>query len=195
MESKLEDIKKLFDQSSEVILKSKNLSHKIENAVELIITSFQNGNKILLFGNGGSAADAQHMAAEFVSRYLIERLSLPAIALTTDTSILTSISNDYNFEKIFARQCESLVNKGDVIIAISTSGKSKNVILGVEVAKTKGAQIISMTGQDGGTLKEKSDIYLDIPSNETPRIQEGHRIIIHIICQFVENYFKDIEKL
>ncbi len=186
METNLEKIKKLFDQSSDLILNSKILSEKIDNAISLIISSLQNGNKILIFGNGGSAADAQHMAAEFVSRYLIERKSIPAIALTTDTSILTSISNDYSFDKIFSRQCESLVNQGDIVIAISTSGKSKNVILGIEEAKKHGAQIISLTGYDGGILNEKSDICLEIPSRETPRIQEGHRIIIHIICEIVE---------
>ncbi len=195
MESSLEKIKKLFDQSSDIILKSKVLSEKIDDAINLIIASLQNGNKILIFGNGGSAADAQHMAGEFVSRYLIERLSLPALALTTDTSILTSIGNDYDFDKIFSRQCESLVNTGDIIIAISTSGKSKNVILGVEEGKKRGAKIISLTGNDGAILKEKSDICLNIPSNETPRIQEGHRIVIHIICQFVENHFKDVKAL
>jgi len=195
MEKSLENIKKLFDESSDIILKSKILSEKINDAINLINTSLQNGNKILVFGNGGSAADAQHMAAEFISRYLIERLSLPVIALTTDTSLLTAIGNDYNFDKIFSRQCESLVKNGDIIIAISTSGKSKNVILGVEEAKKRGAKIISFTGNDGTILNEKSDICLEIPSNETPRIQEGHRIIIHIICQFVENYFKDVKAL
>jgi len=195
MENELKVIEKLFEESSDVILKSKSLSQKIQDVVDIIINSLQNGNKILLFGNGGSAADAQHMAAEFVGRYLIDRISFPAIALTTDTSILTSIGNDYDFEKIFARQCESLVNKGDIIIAISTSGKSKNVILGVEIGKNKGAKIISFTGMDGNILKEKSDICIEIPSNDTPRIQEGHRIVIHIICQLVENHFKNSKML
>ena len=195
METSSEKIKKLIEQSSEVILKSKILSKKIEEAINLINSSFQNGNKILIFGNGGSAADAQHMAAEFVSRYLIERLSLPAIALTTDTSILTSIGNDYGFEKIFARQCESLVKKGDIVFAISTSGQSENVIVGVEEGKKRGAKIISLTGNDGAILNEKSDICLIVPSNETPRIQEGHRIVIHIICQLVEEFFKNKKTL
>lgn len=195
METNSETIKKLFEQSSEVILKSKIISEKIEEAINLINSALENGNKILIFGNGGSAADAQHMAAEFVGRYLTERLSLPAIALTTDTSILTAIGNDYDFNKIFSRQCESLVNNGDIIIAISTSGTSKNVILGVEEGKKRGAKIISLTGNDGTILNEKSDICLKVPSNETPRIQEGHRIIIHIICQFVENHFKDTKSL
>ena len=195
METNSEKIKKLFEQSSEVILKSKILSEKIEEAINLINSSLENGNKILIFGNGGSAADAQHMAAEFIGRYLIERLSLPAIALTTDTSILTAIGNDYDFDKIFSKQCESLVNNGDIIIAISTSGKSKNIILGVEEGKKRGAKIISLTGFDGGILKNNSDICLNVPSDETPRIQEVHRIIIHLICQFVENHFKDIKSL
>ena len=195
METNSEKIKKLFEQSSEVILKSKILSEKIEEAINLINSSLENGNKILIFGNGGSAADAQHMAAEFIGRYLIERLSLPAIALTTDTSILTAIGNDYDFNQIFSKQCESLVNNGDIIIAISTSGKSKNIILGVEEGKKRGAKIISLTGFDGGILKNNSDICLNVPSDETPRIQEVHRIIIHLICQFVENHFKDIKSL
>ncbi len=195
METNSEKIKKLFEQSSKVILKSKILSEKIDEAINLINSSLENGNKILIFGNGGSAADAQHMAAEFIGRYLIERLSLPAIALTTDTSILTAIGNDYDFDKIFSKQCESLVNDGDIIIAISTSGKSKNVILGIEEGKKRGAKIISLTGFDGGILKNNSDICLNVPSNITPRIQEAHRIIIHLICQFVENHFKDVKSL
>ena len=195
MEDNLDKINKLFIESSDVILKSKQLSQKINDSIKLIITSLERKNKILIFGNGGSAADAQHMSAEFISKYLLERLSLPAIALTTDTSILTSIGNDYHFDKIFSRQCESLVNEGDIIIAISTSGKSQNVILGIEEAKRKGAKIISLTGNNGGVLNERSDICLEIPSNETPRIQEGHRILIHIICELVESHFKNVQSI
>jgi D-sedoheptulose 7-phosphate isomerase len=195
MEDNLDKINKLFIESSDVILKSKQLSQKINDSIKLIITSLERKNKILIFGNGGSAADAQHMSAEFISKYLLERLSLPAIALTTDTSILTSIGNDYNFNKIFSRQCESLVDKGDVVIAISTSGSSQNVILGIEEAKRKGAKIISLTGNNGNILNEISDFCLEIPSNETPRIQEGHRILIHIICELVEFHFKNVESI
>lgn len=195
METNLEKINKLFVQSSDVILESKLLSQKINDSIKLIISSLEHKNKILIFGNGGSASDAQHMAAEFISRYLLERISLPAIALTTDTSILTSIGNDYNFDKIFSRQCESLVNEGDIIIAISTSGKSQNVILGIEEAKRKGAKIISLTGNNGGILNQISDICLEIPSNETPRIQEGHRILIHIICELIESHFKNVQSI
>jgi D-sedoheptulose 7-phosphate isomerase len=195
MEANIEKIDKLFIESSDVILKSKILSQKINDTIKLIILSLEQKKKILIFGNGGSASDAQHMAAEFVSRYLLERLSLPAIALTTDTSILTSIGNDYHFDKIFSRQCESLVNEGDIVIAISTSGKSKNVILGIEESKRKGAKIISLTGNNGGILNQISDICLEIPSNETPRIQEGHRILIHIICELVEFHFKNVQSI
>ena len=195
METNLEKINKLFVQSSDVILESKLLSQKINDSIKLITSSLEHKNKILIFGNGGSAADAQHIAAEFISRYLLERISLPAIALTTDTSILTSIGNDYNFDKIFSRQCESIVNEGDIIIAISTSGKSKNVILGIEESKRKGAKIISLTGNNGDILNDISDICLEIPSNETPRIQEGHRILIHIICELVEFHFKNVESI
>ncbi|MCV0400945.1 MAG: SIS domain-containing protein [Nitrosopumilus sp.] len=195
METNLEKINKLFIKSSNVILESKILSQKINDSIKLITLSLENKKKILIFGNGGSAADAQHMAAEFISRYLLERLSLPAIALTTDTSILTSIGNDYDFDKIFSRQCESLVDDGDIVIAISTSGKSQNVILGIEEAKRKGAKIISLTGNNGGILNEMSDVCLEIPSDETPRIQEGHRIIIHIICELVESHFKNMQSL
>ncbi len=131
------------------------------------------------------------MAAEFIGRYLLERISLPAISLTTDTSIITSIGNDYDFDTIFSRQCDSLVKKGDIVFAISTSGQSKNVIRGIESAKTNGAYIISLTGENGKLMKEKSDLCIEIPSKDTPRIQEGHRIVIHIICQLVEEFFKN----
>ncbi len=180
------EIKKIFKDSNKVILKSQNLSVKINVSVKMILDALENKKKIIIFGNGGSAADAQHMSAEFIGRYLLERKSIPSIALTTDTSILTSIGNDYKFENIFSRQCESLVNKNDIIIAISTSGNSPNVIKGVKTSIKKGAKIISLTGKDGGKLKKLSDILLNIPSMNTPRIQEGHRIVIHIICELVE---------
>ena len=191
MDNTEKNIEKLFVDSSSVILQSKSLSNTIKIGVEKIIHSFQNGNKILIFGNGGSAADAQHMAAEFIGRYLLERISLPAISLTTDTSILTSIGNDYDFDTIFSRQCDSLVKKGDIVFAISTSGKSQNVIRGIKSAKTNGAYIISLTGENGALMKKQSDLCIEIPSKDTPRIQEGHRIVIHIICQLVEEFFKN----
>ncbi len=190
MKKSVTEILKMFDESADIISESKILAHQIPYVVDIITRHIKNGNKIVIFGNGGSAADAQHMAAEFIGRYLIERKSLPAISLTTDSSILTSIGNDYGFDKIFERQCESLVEKGDVIIAISTSGKSPNVIKGVQTAKKKGAIIVTLTGSGVGKLKKLSDVYLAVPSKQTPRIQEGHRTIIHIICELVEKKLK-----
>jgi len=190
MENNLID--KIFDESISIISKSKSLIAEIKNAINEIINCFENGNKIIIFGNGGSAADAQHLAAEFVGRYKIERKSLPAIALTTDTSIITAIGNDYGFDKIFSRQCESIVNKNDLVIAISTSGKSKNVLDAVLLSKKQGAHIIGLTGEGGEELKKLSDIVLTIPSMSTPRIQETHKIILHIICEFVDEHFKNL---
>lgn len=188
---KIEDIQKIFDDSARIISNSKETTTEIKKVSEVIINAFGNGNKIIAFGNGGSAADAQHLVAEFVGRYKIERKSLPGISLTTDTSILTAIGNDYNFDNIFERQCESIVNKGDVIIAISTSGNSKNVIKGVEKSKGKGAIIILLSGESGGDLKNKSDLRILVPSKDTPKIQEVHRVILHIICEIIDDYFKN----
>ena len=183
------DILNIFEKSATVINESKSSIKEINSAVNTIIKTIEKGKKIVIFGNGGSAADAQHMAAEFVGRYLIERDSLPAIALTTDTSALTGIGNDYGFEKVFARQCDALVNNGDLVIAISTSGKSPNIIEGIKTSKNKNAKIILLTGKNNNKLKHLTDITIRVPSNETPRIQESHRIIIHIICEFVEKHF------
>jgi D-sedoheptulose 7-phosphate isomerase len=189
-----EKIEKVFESSSNVILDSKKLSKQIENSITLIIKSIKKGNKIVLFGNGGSAADAQHMAAEFIGRFMKERKSFPAIALSTDSSIITAIGNDYSFEKIFSRQAESLVKKGDVIIAISTSGESKNILEGMKTSKKLGAKIISLTGENGIKMEKNSDIFLNVPSTITSRIQEVHRTIIHIICEMVENELSKRDK-
>ena len=185
------DILNIFEKSARVINESKASIKEIHLAINMIIKTIEKGKKIVIYGNGGSAADAQHMAAEFVGRYLIERDSLPAIALTTDTSVLTGIGNDYGFEKVFARQCDALVNNGDLVIAISTSGKSPNIIEGIKTSKNKNAKIILLTGKNNNKLKHLTDITIRVPSNETPRIQESHRIIIHIICEFVEKHFLD----
>ena len=182
-------ISKIFDESITIVSKSKNLEKSIQQVVDKIISCFENGNKIIIFGNGGSAADSQHFAAEFIGRFLLERQSLPAISLTTDTSILTSLGNDYSFDNIFSRQCESLVEKNDIVFGISTSGKSLNVINGIETAKNQGAITIALLGSGGGNLSQIVDIPIIIPSNSTPRIQESHRIILHIICEIVEEYF------
>ena len=148
------------------------------------------GNKVLLFGNGGSEADAQHITAEFTGRFINERVALPAIALTTDTSAITAIGNDYGFDKIFQRQVEALAVTGDVLIGISTSGNSQNVMNGLEAGKLKGCSTIAFTGRCGGNVSKSCDINLIIPSNTTARIQEIHILVGHIICEYVDNLFK-----
>ena len=186
MNSINDKIIKTIEESSNLILNSKNLSEKIEKAINEIIKCFSTGNKIIIFGNGGSAADAQHIVAEFIGRFQKERKSLPAIALTTDSSILTSLSNDYSYDVVFSRQCESLVSKGDVVIGISTSGKSKNVEEGIKTAKNLGAITIGLLGGEGGIISKIVDIPIIVESTNTARIQEVHRVIYHIICGIVE---------
>lgn len=159
---------------------------RVEAAAEACITALNNSGKILLAGNGGSAADAQHIAGEFVSRFAFDRPGLPAIALTTDTSILTAIGNDYGYDKLFARQVQAHAQKGDVFIAYSTSGKSPNVIAAMREAKNRGVVCIGMTGNRGGPMKDLCDYYLDVPSADTPKIQEGHAVLGHILCGLVE---------
>jgi D-sedoheptulose 7-phosphate isomerase len=187
-------IQNAIKQSIDVISKIELDSKKIIKIVNQIINSIENGNKVILFGNGGSAADAQHIAAELIGRYLLERNSYPAIALTTDTSALTAIGNDYSFEDIFSRQCQGLVNKGDIVIGISTSGNSENVRKGLELSNKKGALTIGLLGNNGGKIKDIVDIDISIESKLTPRIQEAHRVIYHIICQMVEEELCKKEK-
>lgn len=161
----------------------------IEECAEIIIETLRRGNKILLCGNGGSAADAQHIAAEFVGRYETERRAFPAIALTTDTSALTALANDYDFERIFSRQVDALASEGDCLIAISTSGNSPNVIAAVMTARKKGCRVIGMTGAKGKKLASLCDACLSIPSERTARIQEGHITVAHIWCEMVDKVF------
>lgn len=149
----------------------------------------KNGHKILLCGNGGSAADAQHIAAEFSGRYKKERRGLPAIALTTDTSVLTSIGNDYGFDRVFDRQVEALAQEGDLLIGISTSGQSKNVVRALSLAKNLGCKTIGLSGRDGGVMSEFCDVNIIVPSEDTPRIQEMHILIGHIICEACDQAF------
>ncbi len=158
----------------------------IEKAVGVVHQALKNGYKILFFGNGGSASDSQHLAAEFVGRYEKERRALPAIALTTDTSILTAIGNDYGYDRVFERQIEALGSKGDVAFGISTSGNSKNVLLGIKKAKEKGLYTIGLSGRDGGELKSLVDLSFVVPSQKTARVQEAHIMIGHIICERVD---------
>lgn len=159
---------------------------RVEAAAEACIHAMKRGNKVLLAGNGGSAADAQHIAGEFVSRFAFDRPGLPAIALTTDTSILTAIGNDYGYDKLFARQVQAHAQKGDVFIAYSTSGKSLNVIAALQEANNHGVVCIGMTGNRGGPMMELCDHYLEVPSADTPKIQEGHAVLGHILCGLVE---------
>jgi D-sedoheptulose 7-phosphate isomerase len=161
------------------------LAQVIESA-ELIVNTLKVGGKVLLAGNGGSAADAQHIAGEFVSRFHYDRPGLPAIAITTDTSILTAIGNDYGYDRLFSRQVQALGNKGDVFVGISTSGNSANIVEALKVAKEQGLKTIGFTGNKGGKMLEMCDIALRMPSPETPKIQEGHIVIGHIICGLVE---------
>jgi len=182
-------IKQTFHEISELIQNSNDLIPEINNCVNIITESLKKGKKIILFGNGGSAADAQHIAAEFVGRFNIERKSLPAIALTTDSSIITSISNDYAFDQIFSRQCESITSTDDVVIGISTSGNSINVKNGLIVSKQNGAKTIGLLGNDGGQIGTIVDYPLIVKSKSTPRIQEVHRVVSHLICDLVEKNF------
>ncbi|EAI6783350.1 TPA: D-sedoheptulose 7-phosphate isomerase [Campylobacter jejuni] len=182
-------IKEHFQESilvKEQILKDENLITLIKNASLEVIKAYRNGNKTLLAGNGGSAADAQHIAGEFVSRFYFDRPGIASIALTTDTSILTAISNDYGYENLFARQVQAQGVKGDVFIGISTSGNSKNILKALELCKQKEIISIGLSGASGGAMNELCDYCIKVPSTCTPRIQEAHILIGHIICAIVE---------
>jgi D-sedoheptulose 7-phosphate isomerase len=144
------------------------------------------GKKLLVFGNGGSAADAQHLSAELVGRFQKERAAMPAIALTTDSSILTSVANDYSFKQVFARQLEALGQPGDVALGISTSGESPNVLAALQVARAKGLKTIALTGRDGGSVGAAADIHVNVPDQSTARVQEVHRTILHVMCEVIE---------
>lgn len=159
----------------------------VQSAAEACINCLEQGGKLLFAGNGGSAADAQHMAGEYVSRFAFDRPGLPAVALTTDTSILTAIGNDYGYEKLFARQVQANGNKGDVFFGYSTSGKSLNILGAFEEARSRGLVNIGLTGNRGGPMRDLCDLLLEVPSNNTPKIQEGHLVLGHIICGLVES--------
>ena len=167
------------------------ISSLIEIAANICVNSLKNGNKILLIGNGGSAADAQHIAAEIIGRYKEERKGLPAIALTTDSSVITSISNDFGYLSVFTRQVEALANKDDVLITISTGGSSPNIISALKLAKELDCRTIGFSGKDGGAFNDLCDVNLVVSSDDTPRIQEMHILIGHIICQLIDNAFID----
>ena len=166
-------------------LRDENLQ-PVADAASAILAASAEGRKVLIFGNGGSAADAQHLAADLVCRFQRERRPIAAIALTTDTSVVTAVANDYNFERVFVRQIEALGNRGDLAVGISTSGRSMNVVEGLRTARTCGLRTIALTGRDGGAAGALADIHINVPDPSTARVQEAHRTLIHAICELVE---------
>ncbi|AOK28968.1 phosphoheptose isomerase [Burkholderia singularis] len=163
------------------------LLDKVAGFARTIVRAFESGNKVLIAGNGGSAADAQHIAGEFVSRFNFDRPGLPAFALTTDTSVMTAIGNDYGYEKLFSRQVQAVGVKGDVFWGISTSGKSPNVLRAMEEARNKGLYVAGFTGEHGNAMRELADVCIEVPSCETPKIQETHILLGHVVCGLVES--------
>jgi len=170
---------------------AEELSTVIDSCARMLVTALQAGRKVLVMGNGGSAADAQHLAAELVGRFLVDRRALPAIALTTDTSILTAVGNDYGFDQVFKRQVEALAVPGDVVIGISTSGNSSNVLQALQVAREMGCTTVGMLGGDGGQMASQVDVKLVVTAWQTPHSQEVHAILVHSLCDQVERHFAD----
>ena len=181
-------VKATLEAHTQVVKKMVALESEIVSAGTLCANALAQGQSIYLCGNGGSAADAQHIAAELIGRFVSDRRSLPAIALTTDTSVLTAIGNDYGYDEVFSRQVEGLCRKGDVLIAISTSGNSTNVLRAVDAAHVVGSSVIGLLGKSGGVLKRRCDVPLIVPSDVTARIQEMHIVIGHLICALVEKH-------
>ncbi len=167
--------------------RAKQNPQPVVDAAAVIVSALGRGGKLLLFGNGGSAADAQHVAAEFVGRFQRARVALAAVALTADSSVLTSLGNDYAFDRVFARQVEALGRPGDVALGISTSGASANVVLGLEAAHARGLLTVALTGRDGGAVGRAAAIHVNVPSDVTARVQEVHRTLLHVMCEIVEN--------
>jgi D-sedoheptulose 7-phosphate isomerase len=186
-DSRLETIDRIFAGAIRVHEAARRASQdSLLKAIETIAHAFHGGHRLLVFGNGGSAADAQHFAAEFVVRFQRERRGLPALALTTDTSILTAIGNDYEYARVFARQIEALGEAGDVAFGITTSGGSASIIEGFRAAKAQGLTTIALTGRDGGEAGRGADVHLNVPDASTARVQEVHRTLLHAICEIVE---------
>lgn len=182
----MKSIESMIDESINTKMQLKRQAPKIERVAKLAADCLRRGGKIVLFGNGGSAADAQHIAAEFVGRYKLDRKSLPAIALSTNTSSITAIANDFGYDHVFERQVEGLCSAKDLVIGISTSGNSRNVLLGISAAKTIGAKCVGLTGSKGGKLAGMVDMVIRVPSDSTPRIQESHILIGHIVSELAE---------
>ena len=193
MNTKIKSIIQASIDVKESILTDDKLPAIIEQCVELLVSAFKNGNKVLFCGNGGSAADAQHLAAEFSGRFYIDRDALPAEALHVNTSYITAVANDYSYDVVYSRMIKGIGNPGDVLIGLSTSGNSGNIIKAFEVAKEKGLITIGFTGSSGGKMKDISDYLLNVPSSDTPRIQESHILLGHIICQLVEEKYFNSE--
>jgi len=186
MKSYIKDqIKKSYETKQD-IYNNEDLLNRIEQVSKMCVELYRGSKKTILAGNGGSAADAQHIAAELVGRYGFDRPSIPSLALTTDTSNLTAIGNDYGYDKVFSRQLEGMGQEGDIFIGISTSGNSLNIINAFNSAKNKGITTVALTGRDGGEMAKLADVALVVPSNSTPRIQESHILIGHIICDIIE---------
>ncbi len=188
---KIKSIIKASIETKQQVLQDEELLKTIEKVVDVMVTAFKNGNKIYFCGNGGSAADAQHLAAEFSGRFYKDRKALPAEALHCNTSYLTAVANDYGFDLIYSRMMEGIGEKGDVLVGLSTSGNSTNIVKAFEVAKEKGIITVGFTGLTGGVMKSITDYLINIPSADTPRIQESHIMMGHIVCQLVEEkYFR-----
>lgn len=186
----IDEIRRLFDDSVRVTAAAgEKLAEPIARAVELMVACYRAGGGVFVFGNGGSAADAQHIAGELVGRFLKERRGLKAQALTTDSSVLTSVGNDYGFEAVFARQLAANAAAGDVAIGISTSGDSPNVVAALRTARKMGLKTLALTGAGGGRCAEFADVLLDVPETLTPRVQEAHAVVYHVICELVERAF------
>lgn len=186
MNQKIVDILRASVHVKEKLLADENLVHTIKIITEKVITAFNNGNKVLFCGNGGSAADAQHLAAEFSGRFYTDRNPLPSEALHCNTSYLTAVANDYGYEFVYSRLVKGMGREGDILIGLSTSGNSDNIYKAFEQARVMGITTVAFTGDGGGKLKELSDILMNVPSNDTPRIQECHITVGHIVCQLAE---------
>jgi D-sedoheptulose 7-phosphate isomerase len=189
MSEKIQSLIRASISVKEKLANDPSLLRVIDQAVSLIVKAFRDGNRVYFCGNGGSAADAQHLAAEFSGRFYIDREALPAEALHCNTSYLTAVANDYSYELIYARLIRGIGQKGDILIGLSTSGNSGNIVKAFEVAREKGLHTIGLTGEGGGKMKPLSDHLLAVPSKDTPRIQESHILIGHIICQLVEEQY------
>lgn len=193
MKNQVKDIIQASINTKLSVLQNEDLIKSIESCVTLLVAAFKNGNKVLFCGNGGSAADAQHLAAEFSGRFYIDRDALPAEALHVNTSYITAVANDYSYDVVYSRMIKGIGNTGDVLVGLSTSGNSINIIKAFEMAREKGMYTIGFTGSTGGKMKALSHYLLNVPSTDTPRIQESHILIGHIICQLVEEQYFNVK--